>query len=236
MFRKAERKQVKLRLALCAPSGAGKTYSALLLAKGLGGKVALLDTENGSGDLYSHLFDYDVATITENYDPKKYIEIIKNAEKSGYNVLIIDSLSHAWNAEGGILDTQNKAERASKSQNGYYAWRDVTPLHNALVNAILQSNMHIICTMRTKMAYEVSKNSSGKLVPIKIGMAPIQREGMEYEFSVVLDISTEGHLSSCSKDRTMLFDGKNFVITEQTGEDLLVWLNSGKNQDEEIDE
>lgn len=228
MFKKAERKKSKLRLAICAPSGAGKTYSALLMAKGLGGKVAVIDTENGSADLYSHLFDYDVAQITGTYEPSKYIEAIKCAEKAGYSTIIIDSLSHAWNAEGGILDLQSKKEQASKSKNGYYAWRDVTPLHNALVTAILGSNMHVITTIRSKTAYETG-TKDGKFFATKVGLAPIQRDGMEYEFTVVLDISNEGHLCSASKDRTGMFDGKNFVITESTGKDLLKWLEDGKD-------
>lgn len=232
MFRKAERKQAKLRLALCSPSGAGKTYSALLLAKGLGGKVALLDTENGSGDLYANLFDYDIASITGSYEPKKYIDIIKNAEKAGYSTLIIDSLTHAWSGEGGILDSQSKIQQTSKSGNSYFAWRDVTPVHNALVNAILQSKMHIICTMRTKTAYEMQQGSNGKLTPVKIGLAPIQRDGMEYEFTVVLDVCMDNHLCSASKDRTRLFDGKHFVITEDTGIELLKWLNDGVSQEQ----
>ncbi|CAB4144772.1 AAA domain containing protein [uncultured Caudovirales phage] len=232
MFRKAERKQAKLRLALCAPSGAGKTYSALLLAKGLGGKVVLLDTENGSGDLYADLMDYDIATISGSFEPAKYIDIIKKAEKAGYDTIIIDSLSHAWNAEGGILDTQSKIEQSSNSKNGYFAWRNVTPLHNALVTAILQSKMHVICTMRTKTAYEMQTGTNGKLSPVKIGLAPIQRDGMEYEFTVVLDVCMDNHLCSASKDRTRLFDGKHFVITENTGVDLLKWLNDGVSQEQ----
>lgn len=232
MFRKAERKQSRLRLALCGPSGSGKTHGALLIAKGLGGKVALCDTENGSGDLYAHLFDYDVAPIVDSFEPEKYISVIRGAEKAGYSVLIIDSLSHAWSGEGGILDMVDMAAKSSKSNNSYTAWRNVTPKHNELVDAILQSKMHVIVTMRTKTAYDLQKDEHGKTKPVKIGLAPVQRDGMEYEFTVVLDLSVEGHVATSSKDRTQLFDGKNFVIDEDTGKKLLAWLNEGTSTKE----
>lgn len=235
IFKKAERKQSKLRLAICAPSGAGKTYSALLLAKGLGGKVALCDTENGSGELYSNLFDYDVAKISGTFEVEKYIKVIKEAEKAGYSTLIIDSLSHAWEGEGGILDQQTKATQASRSKNSYTAWKDVTPMHNSLISAILQSSMHIICTMRSKIAYEIQDSGSGRKSPTKIGLAPVQRQGVEYEFTVILDVAMDGHIASASKDRTSLFDKRNFVITEEIGQELSSWLNSGVSEDEQID-
>lgn len=229
MFRKAERKQAKLRLALCAPSGAGKTYSALLIAKGIGGKVALLDTENGSGDLYANLFDYDIVAIKDSFEVEKYIKIIKGAEAAGYTTLIIDSLSHAWNSEGGILDQVGRAEK--NKRNSFTAWKDVTPIQNLLISTILQSSMHIICTMRTKTAYEMQENSKGKMTPTKVGLAPVQRADLDYEFTVVLDISNDGHIAYSSKDRTGLYDGKNFIIKEETGRELLVWLNDGTSNE-----
>ena len=125
-FRKAERKKAKLRLGITGPAGSGKTYSALLIAFGLGGRIAMLDTENGSGDLYAHLGDYDVETLTAPYDVRRYLQIIHEAEQAKYDVLIIDSLSHAWAGEGGLLDLQSKVAAASKSGNSYTAWRQVT--------------------------------------------------------------------------------------------------------------
>jgi hypothetical protein len=227
MFKKAERKQSKLRLALCAPSGAGKTYSALLIAKGLGGSVAVIDTEHGSASLYSDICDFMVCPLSAPYSPEKYIAAIKDAEKAGFGTLIIDSLTHAWSGEGGILDLHDLAQKNQKTTNGFAAWRNVTPLHNELVNTMLQSKLHIIATMRTKVAYELQLDDRGKQKPVKMGMAPIQREGMDYEFTVVLDVSVDSHVASASKDRTRLFDGKNFVISEKTGQDLIGWLNSG---------
>lgn len=226
MFKRAERKKAKLRLALCAPSGAGKTYSALLIAQGLGGRIAMIDTERGSGELYSSLCEYDVCQIEPPYTPKKYIEAIHEAERSGYGTIIIDSLTHAWAGQGGLLEEVDK--RKSGQRNDFTAWRDITPQHNALVDAMLQSSCHIIATMRTKTAYEVVKDErTGKTKPVKVGLAPVQRDGLEYEFTVVLDIDVDKHVASASKDRTSLFDGEVFVPTIGTGETILQWLESG---------
>jgi len=235
MFTKAERKKAKLRLALCGPSGSGKTYSALLIALGLApnGKIALIDTENGSGELYSDIADFDVATLRPPFMPDRYMGLIRGAEQAGYDVLIIDSLSHAWAGEGGILDMHDKATLASRSQNSFAAWREVTPQHNALVETILGSGLHIITTMRTKTAYDMVDDGAGKKKPIKIGLAPVQRDGMEYEFTSVLDLSVEGHIATASKDRTRLLDGKHFVPTPATGEMLREWLEAGKDPVEE---
>lgn len=226
-FRKAERKKAKLRLALCGVSGSGKTYSSILMAKGLGGKIAMIDTENGSGELYAHIADYDVLTITAPYEPIKYVQAIKAAERAGYSVMIIDSLTHAWEGTGGVTEMADKAAKSSKSGNSFMAWRDVTPKHNELVEAILTSSMHIIGTMRSKTAYEVQDNGNGKKAPVKVGLAPIQRPGMEYEFTVVLDLSMDNHIATASKDRTEIFTGKHTVLNEETGETLLKWLNTG---------
>lgn len=225
MFRPATRNNAKLRLALCGPSGSGKTYSALRIAKGLGGRIALIDTERGSGELYSHLCAYDVAQIGPPYSPGRYIETVSAAEQAGYNVLIIDSLSHAWSGPGGVLEMQDNAAKALR--NSFAAWREVTPVHNKLVDALVQSSCHVIVTMRTKTAYEVQQES-GKAKVVKVGLAPVQREGLEYEFTVVLDLSIDGHIATGSKDRTGLFDGQHFVPDEGTGEMLRSWLGESK--------
>jgi hypothetical protein len=225
-IRKAERKKAKLRLGISAPSGAGKTYSSLLIAYGMTGnweKVGLIDTENGSGDLYAHLGDYMVLPLEAPYTPDRYVQAIKAFEDAGVEVIIIDSLSHAWAGEGGALDIQGAA--AQKSGNGYAAWREVTPKHNALVNAMLQSKCHIIATMRAKTEY-VQEKENGKTVIRKVGLAPVQRDGMEYEFTVMMDISVD-HMASTSKDRTGLFDGQYFKPNGDTGKKLLEWLENG---------
>jgi hypothetical protein len=228
-IRKAERKKAKLRLGISAPSGAGKTYSSLLMAYGITGdweKVGLIDTENGSGDLYAHLGDYSIIPIEAPFTPDKYIQAIKLFEDNGFEVIIIDSLSHAWAGEGGILDIQAAVAAASRSGNSYTAWREVTPKHNALVNTILQSKCHIIATMRAKTEYVQEKNEQGKTEIKKVGLAPIQRDGMEYEFTVMLDLSLN-HTASASKDRTGLFDGQYFKPSTDTGKKLLEWLETG---------
>lgn len=224
-IRKAERRKAKLRLGISAPSGSGKTYSSLLLAFGLGGKVGLIDTENGSGDLYAHLGDYDIVQIQAPYTIAKYREAIKAFEDAGYTTIIVDSLSHAWAGDGGLLDKQGKL--ADQSKNSYTAWRQVTPEHNALVEALLQSPCHMICTMRAKQEYVQEKDErTGKTVVRKVGMAPVQREGMEYEFTVMLDIDM-AHNATASKDRTSIFDGQIFKITPDTGKQILSWLETG---------
>lgn len=224
-IRKAERKKAKLRLGIAAPSGAGKTYSALLLAMGLGGKIGLIDTEHGSGDLYAHLGDYDIISIEAPYSVSKYTEAIKAFEKAGYSTIIIDSLSHAWAGEGGLLDKQGKlADRPNT--NSYAAWRTITPEHNTLVDAMLRSPCHIIATMRAKQEYVLETSDKGKQQPKKVGMAPVQREGMEYEFTVMLDVDMH-HVASASKDRTSLFDKRFFTINQDTGKELLAWLETG---------
>lgn len=223
-IRKAERKKAKLRLGIAAPSGAGKTYSALLLAFGLGGKIGLIDTEHGSGDLYAHLGDYDIIGIEAPYTVSKYTQAIKAFEKAGYGTIIIDSLSHAWAGDGGLLDKKDKM--SDRSANSFAAWRTITPEHNALVDAMLRSPCHIIATMRSKQEYVQEKDEKGKSVVRKVGMAPVQREGMEYEFTVMLDVDM-AHIASASKDRTGLFDGQFIKITPETGEMLLAWLETG---------
>lgn len=225
MFKRAERKKAKLRLALCAPSGAGKTYSALMIAQGLGGKIAMIDSERGSGELYSSLCEYDVCQLTAPYTPDKYVQAIKEAERAGYSVIIIDSLTHAWAGTGGLLE---EVDKRKGNGNDFTAWRVVTPMHNALVNAMLDSSCHIVATMRTKTAYDMVKDErTGKIKPVKVGLAPVQRDGLEYEFTVVLDIDIDKHVATASKDRTSLFDGKVFVPNVSTGEELKAWLEQG---------
>jgi hypothetical protein len=194
------------------------------MAFGLGGKVGLIDTEHGSGDLYAHLGEYDIIGIEAPYSVIKYREAIKAFESAGYDTIIIDSLSHAWAGDGGLLDKQGKL--ADRGTNSFAAWRTITPEHNALVESMLQSPCHIIATMRSKQEYILETNDKGKQTPKKVGMAPVQREGMEYEFTVMLDVDMN-HIASASKDRTSLFDGQFFKIEQKTGETLLNWLDSG---------
>lgn len=227
MFKKAERKQAKLRLALAGPSGSGKTMSALLMAKGLGGRIAVIDTEHGSASLYADIADFDVLELHAPYSPERYAEAITAAEQAGYSVLIIDSYSHEWTGSGGCLESNEKLAHQKFKGNTWAAWNETTPRHRKLTDKILTSPLHIICTMRSKTE---TVQGEGKKV-IKLGMKSEQRDGTDYEFTVVLDITHDGHAAIASKDRTKLFDQPE-VISEGTGRRLLAWLNDGKSQAE----
>ena len=224
MFQQAKRQQAFLKMALTGPSGSGKTMSALLMASGLGKKIAVLDSENGSASLYSSSVDFDTAPLSPPFTTEKYIQAIQFAEKNGYDVLIIDSLTHAWSGPGGLLE--QKEQMDSRGGNSFANWAKITPKHNALMSAILHSKVHVIATMRSKQDY-VLADKNGKQVPQKIGLAPQQREGAEYEFTTVLDIAMN-HEAESSKDRTGLFDGKLFKITKETGIAIKNWLDSAE--------
>jgi len=224
LFKKAERKKAKLRLGLTGPSGSGKTFSALLLARQLGKKIAVMDSENGSASLYTHLCDFDVLELQAPYTPERFIEGIKAAEEAGYDVLIIDSITHEWSGPGGCLEINEKLAQAKYKGNTWSAWNETTPRHRRLLDTIISSSMHIITTLRSKTE---TVQGEGKKV-FKLGMKSEQRDGFEYELSVVLDITHGEHAAIASKDRTGLFTGKDPApITDATGKALLAWLNSG---------
>jgi hypothetical protein len=238
MFKKAERKQTKLKLAITGPTGSGKTFSALRLAHGLGGRVAVIDTENGSASLYSDMkegplvgFEFDVLDMTPPFTTEKYIDAINAAEKAGYETIVIDSLTHAWAGEGGLLEQKNLLDSRPNS-NHWTNWAPIDKKDSALKNAFLHSSCHIIATMRSKMEYAQTQVGEKKKIE-KLGLAPIQRDGLVYDFSIVFDVSMD-HNAEVSKDRTNLFDGKIFKITEETGELISSWLKSGKEVKKEV--
>ncbi len=227
---RATKCRAKLRLGMSGPAGSGKTYSALLIAHGLGGPIGMIDTEHGSGDLYADLLPegYDVLQLTPPFTPARYIEAIHALEDAGVQTLIVDSLSHAWTGEGGSLDRHGKI--ADRSGNSWQAWRQVTPEHNALVEALLQSPCHVIATMRAKTEYVQEKDDrTGRQVVRKIGLAPVMRDGIEYEFTIFMELDSQ-HLAHVGKDRTRLFDGMILRPDEQVGRDLLAWLDSGAQE------
>lgn len=223
-LRKATRKKAKIRLGLSAVSGGGKTYSAILIAKGLCGdlsKVAIIDTENNSADLYAHLGDYNVLPLTAPFTPERYIEAIKACEKAGMEVIVIDSIAHEWEGKGGCL------EIVEALGGKYQDWAKVTPRHNAFIQAMLQSPVHIITTVRRKQDYEMVKDGN-KMKVEKAGLKEITREGWEYELTVNLQLNQQ-HLAAASKDRTGLFmDKPEFVPTEKTGEIIAQWCEQGE--------
>lgn len=224
MFKKAERKRVKLKLAITGPSGSGKTYSALRLATGIGGKIAVIDTENGSASLYSDRFNFDVLELSAPYSVEKYSQAIRNAVEAGYDIVIIDSISHQWRGEGGILNKKEQLD--SRGGNSFTNWAKLTPEQEKFVAELLHSNIHLIATIRSKQEYAMSQDEKGKARVQKMGLAPIQREGMEYEFTTVFDVGMN-HEAETSKDRTGLFADKIFKITEETGKEIKAWVDSG---------
>jgi hypothetical protein len=229
MFKPAEKVKSLLRAALIGPSGSGKTYTALEMAKVLApsGRVALVDTEHGSASKYADLFKFDVLEL-DNFAPKNYIEAIAEAEKAGYELLILDSLSHAWAGKGGILEFVDTETSKSKSGNAFTTgWRKATPEHNKLVEAILASRLHVIATMRSKVKYILEDDGRGHQAPKKVGMEPVQREGMEYEFDVVADMNMD-NLLIIGKTRCPALAGKSYdKPTTEPALTLKNWLENG---------
>ncbi len=225
-FTKAVRKRAKLRLALTGPSGSGKTWGALMIAKGLGGRIAVIDTEKGSASLYCDLVDFDALELSPPYSPERYVEAIHAAESAGYEVIIIDSTTHEWSGTGGCLELNEETARAKFRGNTWSAWNETTPRHRAFIDAMLQSSAHIIATGRSKTETAQTEEGGRKKV-VKLGMKTEQREGFEYEFTVVLDLVHDGHFAVASKDRTRLFAGDPKAISEETGAALRQWLDSG---------
>lgn len=232
-FIKAERKKAKLRLGLVGPSGSGKSYTALSIASGLGKKIAAIDTERESLSLYAPT-ENDEGPCPQGYDtlclnsfsPDSYVKAIKEAEQAGYDVLVIDSLSHAWNGKDGALEQVDKASVKAHG-NKFAAWRDVTPMHNALVDAMLQAKLHIVATMRAKTEWVMETNERGKQVPRKIGLAPIQRDGMEYEFTLIADIDADHNMIVTKSRCSSLADSVISKPGPEIGTRLLAWLESG---------
>ena len=233
-FEKVTRQRAKLRMALTGVSGAGKTLGALYIAYGITndwGKIALIDTEHERARFYANRSDLGTgeflySSFAPPYSPERYKALVSEgaAAVGPDGVVIVDSFSHAWNNEGGILDLK-EAIAAQKGKNSYTAWQEAGKEQNSLVNTILSADCHVIVTMRSKMEYALQENERGKMEPRKMGLAPIQREDTEYEFDIVLDIA-RNHVATASKDTTFL-DRFGAVITPKLGRDLADWLNSG---------
>ena len=217
-IRKSERKQAKIKLALQGSAGSGKTYCSLLLAKGLTGgdftKIAIIDTENKSADLYAHLGDYNVVSMDSPYSPERYIEAIELCERAGMEVILLDSISHCWDF---LLEVHS-----NMPGNSFANWAKITPRQNTFINKILSSDAHIIATMRVKQDY-VLNQKNGKMVPEKVGLKAIQRNDLDYEFTIVFDIDT-AHSAKATKDRTGLFvNSPEFKISSNTGKKIKAW-------------
>ena len=219
VFRKASQKSVKLRLALSGPEGSGKTWTALEIATGIagpGGKILLLDSEHGSSEMYSKYFDFDVAVLP-SFEPRTYIEYIKAAGAQGYQVLVIDSLSHAWIGIGGALQMVDDIAKKSGATNNFTAWRSVTPEHNHLVDVVLAYPSHVVATMRSKTAFALDQ-SGGKTSVRKLGLEVQQRDGILYEFGVCLDLQQADHDCIVTKTRIKELDGRSWIRPTRSGE------------------
>ena len=232
-FRKAERKQTKLRLAMMGPSSSGKTFSSLLIASGLGERIAVIDTENHTAEIYEgekNIPSFDVVALDPPYTMDKYLGAIRLAIENKYDVLVIDSISHAWAGEGGLLEKKNTLDATGRG-NSYVNWAQITKEQELFKSRLLHFPEHLIVTMRSKQEYVLETNERGKQVPRKVGLAPIQREGLEYEFLLALDMDMD-HMARPSKTKTTAFDDslggqERFVPSRGTGESLLRWLNKG---------
>jgi hypothetical protein len=229
MFSKATKAQAKLRLALCGTAGTGKTYSALSIGTELvpGGRVAVIDTERGSASLYADRFGFDVLNL-DTHSPDAYVEAIRGAEAEGYDVIVIDSLSHAWAGRDGALEQVDKAAKRSQSGNTFMAWRDVTPKHNRLIDAIISSTSHVIATMRTKTEWILEEDpKTGRKSPKRVGMEPVMRAGVEYEFSIVGDVNLDHQLVVTKTRCSALTDAVIDKPGAQLARTLRDWLGSG---------
>lgn len=229
-FQKATKSQLKARVALDGPSGAGKTWTALEWAGVLagGGQVAVVDTEHGSASLYADTFDFDVLTWAPPYDPGRLADTIRTAQKNGYQVLVIDSLSHFWEGEGGTRDIVDAAAERAKG-NTFAGWKVGTPALRNLIDTMLAADLHVIATMRSKMEYVLETDGRGKQVPKKVGMAPVMRAGVEYEFTLVGDLDLEHRIvitkSRCSAlADTVVQPGR----AAEAAEAFMGWLNEGE--------
>jgi len=226
-IRQAKRSATKLRLFLTGPSGSGKTYGALLVAKGLGAKsIVVIDTEQGSSDLYDSIADFGVIDLAPPFTPERYVEAITAAEQAGADCIIVDSISHEWNGKGGCLELVDDIARAKYRGNTWSAYSEITPRHRGFIDAMLRSSAHIIATGRSKTETAQVEEGGRKKV-VKLGMKAETREGVEYEFTVCLDLIHDGHYATASKDRTGLFAGDPKPITVDTGKRLADWLSGG---------
>lgn len=227
ILRKAQRQKAKIRVGMSGPAGSGKTYSSLLMAKGIVSsmdKVAIIDTENGSADLYSNLGDFNVFPLQAPYNPERYIEAIDECIKAGMELVIIDSASHEWDGKGGCLEINDLIAKTRFKGNTWAAWSDTTPRHQSFIEAITTAPVHIITCARSKT--DMIQTDDKKIK--KVGMKEIQREGFEYEPTINFTLDRDGHYATASKDRTGIFIDKDpFVINEEVGKVLKQWSEEG---------
>ena len=245
--KKAKREKIYVKMALIAPSGGGKTYGAHLLSQGMAeeieketgkkAKILMANTESKRGYYYANEFDYDIIDINPPHNPEKYVELIEFAVQEGYDILIIDSASHEWEGKGGCLELHQQAG------GQYQSWKSVSPRHAKFINAIADSHIHIIATMRGKDQYEMTKDERGKTTVQKFGIGAKQRDGFEYEFTCTFLIDQKTNVAEVQKDNTHIFDKEGpTILSSSHGRKIIQWANSGegytpvvrKDEEEEV--
>lgn len=225
-FKKATKESARLRMALAGISGSGKTYTALAIGTGLGGRIALIDTERGSAKKYADLFDFDTLDL-DDHSPESYMGAIRAAEAAGFDTLIIDSLSHEWAGRGGILELHEKFTQADAKKDSFRSWGKATPKHNQVIDVILSAKLHVIATMRSKSEYAIDVDDRGKKTISKVGLAPVQRADTEYEFDIVGNLNLNNDLV-IEKTRCPILKDKVFP---QAGADIAEILKNWLSPD-----
>jgi hypothetical protein len=229
-IKKAAREKIWLKVAVIGPTGSGKTWGAISVAKGLSddGRVCVIDTENASASYYADRWDFDVIALGAPFSVERYLEAFQVAVDAGYTAIVIDSLTHVWAGQGGILS--EKAQTDKKGGNSFANWQEYKAAHGSFVDNFLTAKAHVIATIRSKMAYEMTEYTEAgrtKKEVVKLGMGPVQAEGIEYEFGVVFDLAQKTHMADSTKDRTGLFDKRTFLLTEAVGKELKAWRDGG---------
>jgi len=223
-FKKASKSQAKLRAAFFGPSGSGKTFTSLRVATGMGGKIAVIDTERGSASKYADRFDFDVLDLPDSRIDT-YIQAMHAAAQGGYNVLIIDSMSHGWKS---LLDEIDRLAKSKYKGNTWSAWSEGTPKQQKFIDALLHFPGHIIATIRSKTEWMTEDAGNGKSRPVRVGLAPEQGKGIEYEFDLLMEISTD-HIANVIKDRTGKYQDQTIDKPgEEFGKQLSEWLSDGE--------
>jgi DNA polymerase III delta prime subunit len=232
MFKKAVKTGQKVKMAIVGPAGSGKTFTALRIARGIGGRTAVIDSEHGSSRKYAGEFDFDICELEEPFTVEKYREALREAVSAGYDCVVMDSISHAWAGPGGVRDVVDNLK--SSAGGGIAGWKQGNKLQNSFVEEILAAPTHVLATMRTKMDYSVERDDKGKTVVRKLGMAPVQRDGMEYEFDLLLEMD-EANTGTFKKSRCKGFQGRSYCPPDESvGRGLVEWLSDAEPETQRV--
>jgi hypothetical protein len=231
LFQPATKQQARARVAFSGASGSGKTFWALTWASILaeGKPIAVIDTERGSASLYADQFTFDVLEMRPPYHPDRLVEALNSASAAGYGAIVVDSLTHFWSGQGGVLEIVDQASARFKG-NSHAAWQVGTPIQQRMIDALLGFDGHLVATMRAKTEWVMEPDERGKVTPRKIGLAPQQRSDIEFEFTMMLEIEANTHRAHVAKSRFADFADKVFTTndTAPSAEAFLEWLKSGR--------